>query len=312
MTGKAQGQQKARTGDAVADGFLESLCRENTHSPASLSALECDLRNLARLKGKRPWDSLTVPDIRSFVASEHRRGLIPSSLRRMLSSWRKFFAHLADKGMLETNPAKGVRSPKGARLLPKVLTPDQVSKLFAKGNGGKMEARDKAMYETAYSSALRVSELVGLDCEDVDMEGRVVKVRHGKGGKEREVPIGNKAITALQEWLALRGKLCIQPGGALFTNDKGRRLTTRSAQLRLKKMADATNLQQTVTPHMLRHSCASHLLQSSGDLRGVQEMLGHSDVGSTQIYTHLDFQSLAKTYDKAHPRAKRASVAKKN
>lgn len=289
--------------------FVAGLRRERTASEATLRALEADLAALARLSGGRPWKSLSHADIRSFVAREHRRGLAPSSLKRMLSSWRRFFAKLADDGLLESNPAAGVRAPRAGKRLPKALTPDEAASLLSAEPGGDVACRDMAMFEVAYSSALRVSELVGLDCGDVDIGGGTLTVRHGKGDKEREVPLGRKAAEALRRWQAVRRRLALPAEGPLFTSMKGRRLGTRSAQLRLKRLAAAAGIDGDVTPHMLRHSCASHLLQSSGDLRGVQEMLGHADVGSTQIYTHLDFQSLAKVYDRAHPRARRPGKA---
>ena len=292
--------------------FVAGLRRDKTASEATLSALESDLTALRRLAGDRAWDSLTPADIRSFVASEHRRGLAPTSLKRMLSSWRKFFAHLAEDGKLDANPATGIRAPRSGRHLPKALTPDETARLLAFTAEGDIATRDAAMFETAYSSALRVSELVSLDRSDVDLREGQVSVRHGKGDKQREVPLGSKAVKSLEKWLGARRKLGLPENGPLFTSLKGIRLSARSAQLRIKKLAAIAGLQGDVTPHMLRHSCASHLLQSSGDLRGVQEMLGHADVGSTQIYTHLDFQALSKVYDKAHPRAKRRKAVKES
>lgn len=289
--------------------FVAGLRRERTASEATLRALEADLAALARLAEGRPWKSIGHADIRSFVAREHRRGLAPSSLKRMLSSWRRFFAKLADDGLLESNPAAGVRAPRSGKRLPKALTPDEAASLLSAEPDGDIACRDAAMFEVAYSSALRVSELVGLDCGDVDAGGGTLTVRHGKGDREREVPLGRKAAEALKRWHAVRRRLALPAEGPLFTSLKGRRIGTRSAQLRLKRLASAAGIDGDVTPHMLRHSCASHLLQSSGDLRGVQEMLGHADVGSTQIYTHLDFQSLAKVYDRAHPRARRPGKA---
>lgn len=285
--------------------FIAGLRQGNLASDATLRALEFDLAALDRLAGGKAVSALTPADIRSFIAREHRRGLAPSSLKRMLSSWRKFFSHLADEGQLEANPAAGIRAPRSGKRLPKALTPDETSSLLASTEGSDIATRDSAMFETAYSSALRVGELVALDTGDLDLrEGQVI-VRHGKGDKQRVVPLGSKAIASLERWLAVRAKNGLAEDGALFTSLKGRRLTTRNVQLRLKRLAVKAGLPKNVTPHMLRHSCASHLLQSSGNLRGVQEILGHADVGSTQIYTHLDFQALAKVYDKAHPRAQR-------
>ena len=285
--------------------FVNGLRRERSTSPATVRALTQDLAALARLANGAAWAELRPADIRSFVASEHRRGLAPASLRRMLSSWRKFFTHLADVGLLENNPVIGIRAPRSGTALPKALSPDEANTLLAQAPVSDLEIRDTAMFETAYSSALRVSELVALDCADIDLTDRKVNVRHGKGDRHRIVPLGAHAIAAIQVWLQVRRNLALPAQGPLFTNNTGRRLTTRSAQLRLKILAHKAGLPGNITPHMLRHSCASHLLQSSGDLRSVQEMLGHADVSSTQIYTHLDFQALAKVYDVAHPRARR-------
>lgn len=289
--------------------FLAALRGEGTASPATIAALENDLGILDRHAGGRPWRDLAPADVRGFLAAEHMRGLAPTSLRRILSSWRRFFRHLADRGALVRNPADGVRAPKGGSGLPNALSPDEISRLLAAATGGgdDLAVRDAAMFEVAYSSALRVSELVGLDLADVDERSRMVNVREGKGAKQRLVPIGEPALAALARWRGIRAGWGVR-GEALFVNGRGGRLTARSAQLRLKALAAKAGLPGNLTPHALRHSCASHLLQSSGDLRAVQEFLGHADVSSTQIYTHLDFQALAKVYDRAHPRAKKGAA----
>ena len=296
---------------AAAAGFLRELERGGACAAASLAALRQDLAALERLAGGRAPAQIKAADVRGFVVAENRRGLAPASLRRMLSSWRKFFGHLADQGLVAANPAAGVRAPRAPRTLVKALSPDEARQLLeAGGTDGALARRDLALLETAYSSALRVSELVGLDCGDLDWNERTLTVRRGKGGKQRVVPLGAKAAAALRSWLDVRPQLGGTAGGPLFISRRGGRLTARSVQLRIKARARRAGLAGDVTPHMLRHSCASHLLQSSGDLRGVQEMLGHANVSSTQIYTHLDFQALAKVYDAAHPRAKRREAEK--
>ncbi len=288
------------------DSFLARLRAEKSASEATVRALAGDLGILERYCDTTALSKLTATQIRSFAAREHQRGLAPSSIQRMLSSWRRFFADLADQGIVANNPVDGVRAPRGGKRLPKAMTPDDTLRLLEHEPGNDaLVVRDLAMFELSYSSALRVSELVGLDHSDIDTGTMLLNVRHGKGAKQRFVPFGTKALGALERWNQVLIAWGRQPVGALFINRQGKRLTTRSVQLRLKKFCQLTQLAGNVTPHVLRHSCASHLLQSSGDLRGVQEFLGHANVSSTQIYTHLDFQALAKVYDRAHPRAKR-------
>lgn len=285
--------------------FIAELRAAATNSEATLAALANDLNILLRHVGQRAWGELTQADLRSYVAAEHMRGLAHASLRRMLSSWRRFFNYLGEHSAIERNPVVGLRAPRGQAGLPKALSPDEVSRLLAGAAPDDLSIRDAAMFEVAYSSALRVSELIGLDVCDIDGAAALVDVRHGKGAKQRLVPIGKPALAAVTRWHGVRSRWLNRADGPLFINRRGGRLTPRSAQLRLKALAVAVGLPGNVTPHALRHSCASHLLQSSGDLRAVQEFLGHADVASTQIYTHLDFQALAKVYDSAHPRARR-------
>lgn len=292
--------------NADAAAFVREAERGQTCAAASLVAIKQDLAALDRLADGRSPRELKPTDIRAFVVAENRRGLAASSLRRMLSTWRKFFQHLADNGLITSNPARGIRAPRATRPLVKALSPDEAKRLLDRSSpSSDLARRDMAMLETAYSSALRVSELVGLDCSDIDMRDKTLTVRHGKGSKQRVVPLGDKALEALNAWLPIRQRICKSAAGALFVNQRGGRLTARSVQLRIKACAQQAGLPSDITPHVLRHSCASHLLQSSGDLRGVQEMLGHASISSTQVYTHLDFQALAKVYDQAHPRAKR-------
>ena len=292
---------------SAVEAFLNRLRREGSASAATLSALAGDLAILMRYLEKHSMRELSSAHIRTFAAREHQRGMAPVSIQRMLSSWRRFFADLADQGKIDVNPVIGVRAPRGARRLPKDMTPDETVRLLehAPNKDDQLRIRDLALFETAYSSALRVSELVGLDCADVDTATMLLNVRHGKGNRQRYVPFGSKALGSLRLWQQVRASWGIPGSGAVFTNRRGGRLTVRSVQLRMKKICREAGLSGNVTPHVLRHSCASHLLQSSGDLRGVQEFLGHASVSSTQVYTHLDFQALSRVYEDAHPRARR-------
>jgi integrase/recombinase XerC len=224
----------------------------------------------------------------------------------MLSAWRGFYHYLARDHGYENNPCLGIRAPKGAKLLPQALSPDEAQQLLDAKTDGSLAVRDKAMFELFYSSGLRLSELTGLAPGDVNFADGTVRVT-GKGSKTRIVPVGRYALVALTEWLALRALIPAHQADALFVNRAGGRLSNRSVQERLKGLALRLGITANVHPHVLRHSFASHVLQSSGDLRAVQEMLGHASISTTQIYTHLDFQHLAKVYDAAHPRAKKKS-----
>jgi integrase/recombinase XerC len=238
------------------------------------------------------------------VATLHGRGQSPRSLARMLSSWRGWLAWLEARGEAKANPCAGVKAPRAARRLPETLSPDEAVRLVSREDPSPAGRRDRAILELAYSSGLRVSELTGLDVGAIDLEAGEVRVT-GKGAKTRIVPVGRAALEAIRAWLPERAALA-RPGElALFVGERGARLSPRMVQRRIKLWAAAAGLDADVHPHMLRHSFASHVLQSSGDLRAVQEMLGHSSIASTQVYTHLDFQHLAKVYDAAHPRARR-------
>ena len=215
---------------------------------------------------------------------------------------RSFFNYLLDEEVVETNPAANISSPKSTQLLPKALDTDLVKRLLDFKPQGDIEIRDKAMVELLYSSGLRLSELCGLNMDSVSIKERSCRVV-GKGNKTRDLPVGEKAIQSLRDWLLVRNNISSDTNKALFLNKNGKRISTRSVQLRLERLSKKRGLPM-VNPHMLRHSFASHILESSGDLRAVQEMLGHSDIGTTQIYTKLDFQHLSKVYDEAHPRAK--------
>jgi integrase/recombinase XerC len=292
------------------DRFLRHLRTERQVSSHTVAAYRQDLKSLlAHCEQRRlaSWSALGNGEIRAFAAAEHAGGLGPRSIQRRLSAARTFFGYLQREGAGTANPANEVRAPKAKKRLPETLDTDQMARLLAFRVEDSLSARDKAVMELFYSSGLRLGELVGLNLGDVDFGERTVRVL-GKGAKTRIVPVGRYAISALQAWLAERTKLRAQkspPDPALFIGRSGRRLTVRAVQLRVGEWARRMGLSMHVHPHMFRHSFATHLLESSGNLRGVQELLGHSDIGTTQIYTHLDFQHLAKVYDAAHPRARR-------
>ncbi|HEX8978566.1 MAG TPA: tyrosine recombinase XerC [Parasulfuritortus sp.] len=282
--------------------FLDHL-RARRYSDRTVEAYAEDLAHLTELAAERPLEGLTGPDIRRFLATLHGRGYAAGSLARMLSGWRAFYRHQARQGRLEANPCTGIRPPKGPKRLPHTLSPDEMARLLEADGDDPMAVQDRAMFELIYSSGLRLSELVGLDLTSVDRQSGEVRV-FGKGSKERIVPVGAKALAALADWLAVRATLA-RDDTALFVGARGARISPRVIQARLKALALRQGISQHVHPHALRHSFASHVLQSSGDLRAVQEMLGHASLSTTQVYTHLDFQHLAKVYDQAHPRAKK-------
>lgn len=266
-----------------------------------------DLRVLQTLAGDAPVERLSGPELRRCLATLHSRGLSGRSLARMLSAWRAFYRFALDRDpVLKDDPCAGLKAPKSARRLPSTLSPDEAVQLVSIDDAEALAVRDRALFELAYSSGLRVSELAGLDISALDLKTGQARVL-GKGSKERVVPVGAPAREALARWLERRAEIAQREGEAVFLSRSGRRLTSRAIEQRLAAWAVKRGLSQHVHPHMLRHSFASHLLQSSGDLRAVQELLGHASIASTQVYTHLDFQALAKTYDRAHPRAKRKS-----
>ena len=284
--------------------YLAHLRNERRLSGHTVAAYARDGAALAALAAGRDYASLTSHDIRRFIATLHAKGLAPRSLARVLSSWRGFFEWLARHREAPSNPCAGVRAPKAARRLPEALSPDDAVRLVAHADDSPAGSCDHALFELAYSCGLRVSELTGLDLGSLDAKSGEVRVT-GKGAKTRIVPVGAPALEAIAKWLGVRERL-VKPGeAALFVGRAGKRLTPREVQKRVKRRAAAAGLDVDVHPHMLRHSFASHVLQSSGDLRAVQEMLGHASIASTQVYTHLDFQHLAKVYDAAHPRAKK-------
>ncbi len=284
--------------------YLDFLRHERRLAAHTLEAYSRDGALLEALAAGRGPGDLGATDIRRFVAALHGKGLSPRTLARLLSSWRGFFDWLVRRRELDSNPCKGIRAPRAARTLPEALSPDDASRLVALADDSDTGIRDRALFELAYSCGLRVSELTGLDLGAVDAVSGEVRVT-GKGSKTRIVPVGASALEALARWLPVRERLAPPGERALFLGRTGKRLTPREVQRRIKTRAAAAGLDVDVHPHMLRHSFASHVLQSSGDLRAVQEMLGHASIASTQVYTHLDFQHLAKVYDAAHPRARR-------
>jgi integrase/recombinase XerC len=274
-------------------------------SPHTVKNYHRDLLELAECCASQQPFELTQHDIRAFANRQHRQGIASKSLQRKLSSVRQFYAFFIARRDTAHNPALGVKPPKVARLLPDVMDTDQLSHLLDFTADGWHQTRDKAIIELLYSSGLRLAEIAALDINAVDLVAKLVSVT-GKGNKQRVVPVGRFAKKALEEWLQQRS-LCpvIHDQQALFLSQQGKRLSHRAIQQRLHELGLRRGAQQALHPHKLRHSFASHILESSSDLRAVQELLGHSDISTTQIYTHLDFQHLAKTYDAAHPRAKK-------
>jgi len=277
-----------------------------TRAAHTRTAYVRDVRALGELAGERNLKSLQPPELRRFLAVLHGRGLSGRSLARTLSSWRALYRFLIDTDRdVREDPCTGLKAPKAQKHLPSALSPDEAVKLVTIDARDPMSIRDRALFELAYSSGLRLSELAGLDLGRVDIDEAVVRV-WGKGSKERIVPVGAPAREAVARWLDVRHEHAKDGELALFVGERGKRITPRAIQRRLATLAREQGLDRHVHPHMLRHSFASHVLQSSGDLRAVQEMLGHASIASTQVYTHLDFQHLAKAYDAAHPRAKKA------
>ncbi len=287
--------------------FVRHLRLERRLSDLTARAYLHELGALARwcdAEGIERWNTLDSQHVRMFAARSHAGGLAPRSVQRRLSALRTFFRYLSREGEIRHNPAVEIRAPKSARTLPGTLDADQMGRLLAIEARDPLSVRDLAMMELFYSSGLRLAELVGLDLGDVDFAEQLVRVT-GKGRKTRIVPVGRPAREALQRWLRERGAIAQIDETALFTGRNGRRIGPRAVQARVAGWARRQGLPVHVHPHLFRHSFASHLLESSQDLRGVQEMLGHADISTTQVYTHLDFQHLARIYDQSHPRAKR-------
>lgn len=289
----------------LAAAYLSHLLNVRRLSSLTCKSYAHDIAILLNFANETSLDQLRIHHIRRFVAQRHGKGFSGRSLARMLSAWRGFYHYLARHHGYTYNPCAGVHAPKSPRALPHTLSPDEAAKLldFPIEND-PMALRDKAMFELCYSSGLRLAELTGLQPRDLSFSDGTARVT-GKGGKTRIVPVGSQAARILREWIKLR-EVLVKPGAtALFVSRYGRDISPRSVSQRLKIQASRQGISANIHPHVLRHSFASHLLQSSGDLRAVQEMLGHASISTTQIYTHLDFQHLAKVYDAAHPRAKK-------
>ena len=295
---------KAPAENKLLRDFVGHLVNERRLSPNTVLNYERDIEALLDLAGDIPLAKLQIHHARRFVAQLHARGLDGRSLARMLSAWRGFYRYLARDYGYTSNPCVGLRAPKSKKTLPQSLSPDEAARLMGIPGDDLLALRDKAMFELFYSSGLRLSELTGLAPTDLNISDATVRVT-GKGNKTRVVPVGSHAISAVTKWLKVREPLVKADANALFVNRNGMRLTPRAVQYRMKEWALKLGLASNVHPHVLRHSFASHVLQSSGDLRAVQEMLGHASISTTQVYTHLDFQQLAKVYDAAHPRAKK-------
>lgn len=284
--------------------YLDHLSHERGLSPLTCENYARDIRQLLALAGEVPLKEIKAAHIRRFVATLHGKGIGGKSIARMLSAWRGFFAYLNKRHGLDNNPCTGMRPPKSEKSLPQALSPEQATKLVAINEDDTLSLRDHAMLELFYSSGLRLAELVNLNPEHLDFSEGTVTVT-GKGNKTRIVPMGSYAMVAVRAWLPQRAQIISGDESALFVSRNGKRLSARAVQYRLKSWAIKQGVAGHVHPHMLRHSFATHVLQSSGDLRAVQEMLGHANISTTQVYTHLDFQHLAKVYDQAHPRARK-------
>lgn len=290
--------------------FLDTLKFQRRASPHTVANYALDierLREFCETRGIAGWTELDMAHIREHIARRHRDKIGSRSLQRELSALRSFFDFLIKRGESNHNPARGVRAPKAPRTLPKPLDVDQMAGMLDAPPEDELDIRDLAMWELFYSSGLRLSELAGLDLPDLDAREGLVLIRHGKGRKSRVVPVGRRAGEALEIWLALRGAYAAAGEPALFVSRLGTRISVRNVQARLHHWQLRLGLPERVHPHRLRHSFASHLLESSGDLRAVQELLGHANLATTQVYTHLDFQHLASVYDQAHPRARKKS-----
>ena len=307
---------------ALVERYLEHVRVEKRLAERTLALYSLDLEKLAQFAAQSGVALTTVGNhhVRRWVAQMHAGGRSGRGIALILSGWRGFYAWLGREGLISANPVQDVRAPRQPRPLPKALGVDEAVQLADHADEADdpwLDARDAAMVELLYGGGLRVGELIGLDVAPsdaalragrgwIDLLGAEVQV-HGKGDKRRTVPVGRGALQALQQWLAVRDQVAAQPQAAqaLFIGRRGTRLTAQSVWQRLKRRSLRAGLATPVHPHMLRHSFASHVLQSSGDLRAVQELLGHANIGTTQVYTRLDFQHLAKAYDAAHPRARR-------
>jgi integrase/recombinase XerC len=286
--------------------YLEYAASVRRLSPHTVSNYQRDLNKLLSYcdtKGIKKSDDILTADVRDFIAQQHRQGLSGTTIQRLLSAVRSLFNFLNRSRTNKRNPALDVRAPKTAQRLPTAADVDEIQQFLEIDTDDILACRDAAMFELLYSSGLRLSELVKLNLKDMDLKARMLTVT-GKGNKTRELPIGKKAVSAVKDWLKRRDEFVRIENDAVFLSKRGTRISPRSVQARLEYWSKQQAMGHKLHPHMLRHSFASHLLQSSGDLRALQELLGHSNITTTQVYTHLDYQHLAKVYDNAHPRAK--------
>lgn len=300
-------------GDAIAQ-YVNELKVARRASPHTVSNYTRDLKAVASSAQTRSienWQSIDANAIRAIVAEQHRDGISGRSLARRLSAVRGLYNFLIDHKLAKENPALDILAPKDKKALPATLAPEEVTRLLSQNRSDPMVCRDLAMFELMYSSGLRLAELVSINLSDLDLAVGQIRVT-GKGGKVRDLPVGEKAADAINKWLGYRRSSPGADDSAVFLSSRGKRIAPRTVQMRLKKLAQSQGLERDCYPHMLRHSFASHLLESSGDLRAVQELLGHADISTTQIYTHLDFQHLAKVYDESHPRARQENVVEKH
>ena len=293
-----------RTAEQLVQAFIDHLAYERRLSPHTWKNYARDIRVLLKHLTEKSLDQVQSNQIRLVIAQLFSKGLSGRSLARMLSAWRRFYHYLIRDHRFQHNPCEGLRVPRSPKKLPGVLSPDQTAHLLSFTTIDVLAVRDRAMLELFYSSGLRLAELTQLKPNDIDFQEETVRVL-GKGGKARIVPVGKKALEALKGWLERRSTMIKPEEDALFLSQRGKAISSRTISHRLKGRSRQQGLHQNVHPHMLRHSFASHVLQSSGDLRAVQEMLGHAHITSTQVYTHLDFQHLTKVYDAAHPRARK-------
>jgi len=293
--------------DIELEKFFQYLQSERQYSPHTLSNYRRDINGFlawCQQQNLSDWSNIESQHVRDYVSRLHRQGLAGKSLQRLLSSLRSLFRHLLKQNKILANPANGLRAPKSSKKIPEVLSPDALDHLINIETRDPESFRDRAIMELFYSCGLRLSELTGLDMDSINWGEQILTVL-GKGKKDRRVPFGNKARDALKNWITQRALIVAENEPAAFISLKGIRISPRSVEAQLKKRAREKGMFQRIYPHLLRHSFASHILESSGDLRAVQELLGHANLSTTQIYTHVDFQHLANVYDAAHPRARK-------
>jgi integrase/recombinase XerC len=294
--------------DALLEEFIAFLRTEKRYSEHTQAAYRRDLKNLQTWLQQQKiahWNEISQDVLRRFIAQRHARGIHGRSLQRQLSAIRAFFRFLQRANIVRENPAEDIPTPKLEQRLPKSLNIEQLERLLSISGDAPLMLRDQAMMELIYSSGLRLAEIAALNVVDLDLQNGLVDVKKGKGSKQRLMPIGGKASEAIRRWLRSRTLLLKAEEAALFISKRGSRISHRAIQQRVAFWAKKQGLDQHVYPHRLRHAFASHLLESSGDIRAVQELLGHTNISTTQVYTHLDFQHLAEVYDQAHPRAHR-------